>query len=201
MLAHRLSRVPCIPPTSAHVSPSTSPELTNIAHSSPDCNHRGECVVVTEGTTDTVKCQCAPGWTGPDCSQGTLGSTPSRCDEVQFSSSEIESMRVRCVCAAACAVGSTECSGHGKCVDVGLDPPRCVCSAGWTGPNCSVALTDCTTGMTPHCLECAGNGTAQYCTSCQADWRGADCNTRTPPPKLSPFSSRVLCRRHTSTSL
>ena len=49
---------------------------------------------------------------------------------------------------AECSLGDG-CSANGKCVEVGLDPPRCVCSAGWTGVNCSVALTDCS--ATSHC--------------------------------------------------
>src|SRR5689334_10142105 len=94
--------------------------------------------------------------------------------------------RLTCLCRAAeCAVGATECSNHGKCVDVGLDPPRCVCAAGWTGVDCSVALTDC--ASVSNCDLCvASNGTSKYCTACKGDWRGADCNTRT---RLLPLST------------
>ncbi len=103
------------------------------------------------------------------------------------------------VCRAAeCAVGATECSNHGKCVDVGLDPPRCVCAAGWTGPDCSVALTAC--ASVTNCDVCvAGNGSSKYCTTCNGDWRGADCNTRTRlhlslPTLAHVTDPRVSCR-------
>lgn len=105
-----------------------------------------------------------------------------RCEPSLALATELSRSNVCVVCrvcrAAECAAGATECSNHGKCVDVGLDPPRCVCAAGWTGPDCSVALTACASA--PNCDVCvAGNGTSKYCTACNGDWRGADCNTRT----------------------
>lgn len=144
-----------------------------------ECSGRGSC------NRTSGLCSCPPGWRGVDCSHTDCPGSPD-CNHHGECVVNGTTDAVECRCSpgwigpdcsvAECAAGATECSNHGKCVDVGLDPPRCVCAAGWTGPDCSVALTACASA--PNCDVCvAGNGTSKYCTACNGDWRGADCNT------------------------
>lgn len=44
---------------------------------------------------------------------------------------------IREVTANATACGSSECSGHGRCVRAPGQEPACDCFAGWTGPACA----------------------------------------------------------------
>ncbi|ELR23752.1 EGFlike domain containing protein, partial [Acanthamoeba castellanii str. Neff] len=152
---------------------STAPSGAN------ECSGRGSC------NRTSGLCSCPPGWRGVDCSHTDCPGSPD-CNHHGECVVNGTTDAVECRCSpgwigpdcsvAECAAGATECSNHGKCVDVGLDPPRCVCAAGWTGPDCSVALTACASA--PNCDVCvAGNGTSKYCTACNGDWRGADCNT------------------------
>lgn len=140
------------------------------------CENGGVCIA-------TEQCQCATGWTGPDCAQpvcdgGCPGSrlclgaglcacppgyTGAQCDQP--------------LCVQRCEHGGT-------CVA----PDTCACAPGWFDANCT----------TPVCSQTCGNGgncTAADTCTCPYDWHGHDC--RTPTCDQSCMHGGVCIAPHT----
>ncbi|XP_062383585.1 tenascin-N isoform X2 [Sardina pilchardus] len=118
---------------------------------------------------DTCKCQCNPGWQGPDCSESMC---PDDCND------NGRCVDGRCVCHTG--YGGDDCSqllcpdncnDKGHCVD-----GKCVCFSHFTGPDCSVQ----------RCLnDCIGNG---RCVDgrciCDEGFFGDDCSMVMGPKEL-----------------
>ena len=82
---------------------------------SPNCVNGGSCVAPNN-------CTCPPGWTGATCSQGAWGSKVHRWGVLRVSFFFLS--------AATC---SPPCQNGGSCIS----PDSCVCTQGWTRPDCS----------------------------------------------------------------
>ncbi|XP_042864966.1 teneurin-m-like isoform X4 [Penaeus japonicus] len=121
------------------------------------CHERGNCIL--------GRCQCAPGYSGIDCSQVLC---PILC------SGHGAYVGGQCIChpgfkGKECQLRHHECEvpdchGQGHCVD-----GRCKCAKGYTGEFCQTV--DCPNP------KCSGHGWCVMGTCvCQKGWRGDDCS-------------------------
>nr|BAJ94073.1 predicted protein [Hordeum vulgare subsp. vulgare] len=145
---------------------------------SGECTHhcgaplRGNCVGVD---SETVKCQCKEGYTGPGCQQQYCA---RNCSGRGLCSNNA------CWCSpgwsgAACEI-DTMCSGHGEFVE-----NHCKCHANWGGKDCSQPVS---------CKgACSGNGVCMgtegdddtkvvsgFCV-CATGWKGSACDEKDCP--------------------
>uniref|UniRef100_A0A3P8ZXV7 Tenascin N n=1 Tax=Esox lucius TaxID=8010 RepID=A0A3P8ZXV7_ESOLU len=122
---------------------------------------------------DTCRCQCNPGWEGPDCSISTC---PDECND------QGRCVDGKCVCYSGytgsdCGQQSCpgDCSDKGRCVD-----GKCVCFSHFTGEDCSEQKCN------PECVH--GTCVNGMCV-CDEGFFGDDCSAVVGPTGLRLVSS------------
>ncbi|KAK8385757.1 hypothetical protein O3P69_016491 [Scylla paramamosain] len=129
----------CLPDCSGHghYDLHTSACVCETIWTGPDCSEARCSLECVHGECDKGGCECEAGWTGERCDQRACD---PRCNL------HGQCHNGTCVCVQGwngrhCTIPGCEngCSGHGMCTTV-EGQYRCECSAGWTGPDCSVQL-------------------------------------------------------------
>lgn len=110
---------------------------------------RGQCISIVgaDGRSTERRCQCLPGFSGPDCSLVTCSPTPHpepHAEQLRPTDKSgaffLVSTGARAASAMAPAANGTAghdsgCGPHGACDGVS---GNCVCAPGWSGPRCDV---------------------------------------------------------------
>jgi hypothetical protein len=140
------------------------------------CFGHGKC-------TDNNVCECAPCYSGNQCSTYDPNCDRFNCFGYYENDHEnVCSANGDCIADNTCSCDagyngvqcesvqcSPVCSSHGTCTD----PNICTCDSGWVGKSCNIAY------CFPYCNEnqfCDSNSTHVFC-SCETGWSGGDCMT------------------------
>ena len=182
---------------------------------------KNSCINRSACNASTGQCDCAPGWTGPNCGMAVV------CD-VPCQNGGICSAPNTCTCLSGwsgpdCGVPvcSVPCKNGGAC----SAPNTCTCNAGWSGPDCGIKVDPCPAGgrcfkdmswpkcspspAAPLCSAVARDMSKTCCltdeiqwssakTACPAGWR-ADINTDYCTSSAIPWALkyRMKCVRDT----
>nr|XP_060608807.1 protein eyes shut homolog isoform X1 [Anolis sagrei ordinatus] len=143
------------------------------------CENGGRCYH-NEDNQD-YQCICAPGWTGPTCSQNINDCEVSWCQNGGTCEDGIN--EYRCLCPPGYSGTFCErvldpcfqnrCSDHGFCLP-NLNNYTCQCRLGYEGPFCEVEANECSSSPCKNgatCLDLIGHFSCQ----CAAGFKGETC--------------------------
>ncbi|KAI4883877.1 hypothetical protein NFI96_025812, partial [Prochilodus magdalenae] len=134
------------------------------------CLHGGSC-------TDFVgyyRCSCPAGFAGPDCEADVDACMQLNvtCPAGMLCVDAPEGLRY--TCRRPCPRTIQPCANGGRCFLSGGTGYSCVCTAGWTGPNCLVNINECVQHRCQNGATCVDK-VAGYRTLCVIPFKACSC--------------------------
>lgn len=155
----------------------------------------GTCVNGEAGFT----CECAAGFTGPDCSEDVDECAGGGCSGHGTCTNTVGSFTCACdpgFSGATCGTNVDDCAslscGAGSCVDE-VGRAYCSCPAGTGGPTCNVPATSCSPSP---CVRgtCVPNGSAFGSCTCPAGFTGTYCERSVDDCAGAPCQNGSRCQ-------
>lgn len=114
----------------------------------PVCQHGGTCV----DRVGSYKCVCPPGKTGNNWNYFAYNHVL-----IWKTLMSLSCFITGLICQFDDKCASNPCSGNATCLTSPFGEAICMCSSGWTGPNCDVDVQDCNIEHSP----CGNGGTCR----------------------------------------